>query len=96
MVHRFAAALIGLLMIHTLVGFRQGHRPPDVRLLSVAVAALFLAQVMVGAATVWLKFPAEIRALHLGMATAVWVAIAALAALSFTGQRLPGNEPAHA
>lgn len=84
MAHRFAAAFFGLLVLYTLhVGFRQ--RPVNVRLLSIAVAAAFGAQVMVGAATVWLDFAVELRALHQATATAVWGGLAGLAALSLTG-----------
>ena len=60
------------------------------RRLSVVVAALFLAQVLAGAATVLLKFPAELRSLHLALATPVWGSMVALGAMSFS---LP--DPAH-
>ncbi len=83
MAHRFAAAIIGIILLYTLyLGSRGPHRSPDVRWLSVSVAAIYLAQVLVGAATVWLKFPVSLIALHLAMATAVWGTMAALAALS--------------
>lgn len=84
MAHRFAAVFFGLFVLYTLhVGFRQ--RPVNVRLLSIAVAAAFVAQVMAGAATIWLDFAVEIRALHLATASAVWGGMAGLAALSLTG-----------
>lgn len=85
MAHRFAAVLFGLFVLYALhVGFRQRQRPLNVRLLSMAVAAAFVAQVLVGAATVWLDFAVELRALHQATATAVWGGMAGLAALSFT------------
>ena len=97
MAHRVAAVLIGAFLMYTLhLGFRGRHRPAEVRLLSMAAAALFLAQVIVGAFTVWLRFPEALIALHLAMATAVWGATAAVAALSLARQNVPGGEPAHA
>jgi heme A synthase len=87
MAHRFAAVFFGLFVLYTLhVGFRQ--RPVNVRLLSMAVAAAFVAQVMVGAATIWLDFAVELRALHQATATAMWGGMAGLAALSLTGPAL--------
>jgi len=73
----------------------------DVRLLSMAATAVFLAQVIVGALTIWLKFPEELRALHLALGTAVWAAMAGLAALSLAprdqaGWDQAGRETVHA
>jgi heme A synthase len=93
--HRFVAAIAGLFLAFVLYrGIRQGHRPESIRLLSKGIAALFLAQVLIGAVTVWLKFPADFRALHLGLATAVWGTAVVLAAASFTEQHFPAREPA--
>ena len=73
----------------------------DVRLISMAGSALFLAQVIAGALAVWLKFPVELRALHLALGTSVWVAVTGLAALSLAprDQADPNQgdwEPVHA
>jgi heme A synthase len=90
--HRFVAAIIGALLLYTLhLGFRDQRRPLEVRLLSMGVASLFLAQVIVGTVTVWLGFPVPFMALHLAMASAVWGAVAALAVLSFTQPRFVGT-----
>ena len=102
MAHRLATVLLGLFVMYVLhLGLRRGPQSMDVRLLSMAGAALFLAQVVAGALTVWLKFPAELRGLHLALGTAVWAAMAGLAALSLApkdqaawDQEAP--EPAHA
>ena len=97
MAHRFAAVLIGGFLMYTLhLGCRGRHRTADVRYLSMAAAALFLAQVAVGAFTVWLRFPQALNALHLAMATAVWSATAALAVLVFAQQGVSGKEAVHA
>ena len=88
MAHRYFAAIIGIILLYTLYqGILGSRRPPEVRWLSVSVAAIFLAQVLVGAAAVWLQFPVSLIALHLAMATAVWGTMAALAVLSLTQPR---------
>ena len=95
--HRLVAAIIGVFVIYTLhLAIRENHGPPPVRFLAIAIAALLVAQMLIGAATVWLKFPVEIRALHLGVATAVWGMMVWLVTLSFTQQHVPNREPAHA
>lgn len=88
MAHRVVAAIIGLFVMYVLhLGIKQRHRPAYVRHLSLAVAALFVAQVMVGAGVIWLNFQVEFRALHLAVATSVWAAVALLALLVFTQGR---------
>jgi heme A synthase len=90
--HRFAAAIIGVLLLYTLhLGFRDQRRSLEVRLLSIGVAGLFAAQIIVGAVTIWLRFPVPLTALHLAMASAVWGTVAALAVLSFTQPRFVGT-----
>jgi heme A synthase len=90
--HRFVAAIIGVLMLYTLhLGFRDQRRSLEVRLLSIGVAGLFAAQIIVGAVTIWLRFPVPLTALHLAMASAVWGTVAALAVLSFTQPRFVGT-----
>lgn len=97
MAHRFAAALIGIILLYTLhLGFRAKQNPAAIRYLSMAAAALFLAQLMVGAATIWLRFPVELKALHLAMATLVWGTMVALVTLSFVRESTPAQEAIYA
>ncbi len=97
MAHRFLAVIIGIFVMFVLhLGIRQRFRPPYVRYMSMAVATMFVAQVMVGAATVWLTFPAEFQALHLAAATMVWTSVALLAFLAFTQHPTHGHESSHA
>ena len=97
MAHRLVAAVLGLFVICVLhLGFRRGRQPRDVRLFSMGTSALFLAQILVGAATVWLNFPVEVRALHLALGTAVWGAIVGLVALVLTPHAERTGETAHA
>ena len=100
--HRLATVLLGLFVMYVLhLGLRRGRQSADVRLLSMIGAALFLGQIIAGALTVWLKFPEELRALHLALGTAVWAAMAGLAALSLAprdqaGWDQAGRETVHA
>ena len=100
--HRLATLILGLFVMYVLhLGLRRGRQTLAVRLLSMAGTALFLAQVLAGALTIWLKFPTELRALHLALGTSVWAAMAGLAALSLApqdqGERdQDAPEPAHA
>ena len=83
--HRFLVAIVGLFVMYTLMkGSRKGLRPKYIRILSMSIGALFIAQVMIGAATIWLTFPSEFRALHLAVGTGVWGGIALLTLLIFT------------
>ena len=97
MAHRFAAILVGVLLMYALhLGFRGRHRSPQVRLVSMATAALFLVQMLVGALAVWLRFPVGLTALHVAMATAVWCTTVALVVLTFSWRLVPNKEPLHA
>ena len=97
MAHRLATVLLRVFVMYVLhLGLRRGRQPTDIRLLSMVGAALFLAQVIAGALTVWLKFPEELRALHLALGTALWAAMAGLAALSLSPNTQAALEPAHA
>ncbi len=90
--HRLLVVIVGLFVILTLMlGSRKGGWPKYVRMLSMTVTTLFIAQVMIGAATIWLTFPQEYRALHLGAGTAVWGSITLLTLLVFT--RSPYSSP---
>ncbi|MAF38926.1 MAG: hypothetical protein CL696_08645 [Chloroflexi bacterium] len=55
--------------------------------------ALFVAQVLAGAGVIWGDFGEEVRALHLAIATSVWIAVSALAAMTFSspGARWSGG-----
>lgn len=97
MAHRIAAATAGAILASTLyTGLRGGSRPHHVRALTLVAAALFAGQVLLGAVTVWLKFPAELRALHLSLATLLWTTMIALGALNFTRPGLPLKAAARA
>ncbi len=105
--HRLLVVIVGLFVMFTLMrGSRKGRWPKSVRILSMAVATLFIAQVMIGAVTIWLTFPQEYRALHLAVGTALWGGITLLTLLIFTERQIltegptseepTSEEPAHA
>ena len=48
------------------------------------VGGLFLSQVVIGAAILWMGFPMAARLVHLSMATVVWVGLAVLAILAYS------------
>ena len=86
MAHRYVALLAGLLVMYALhLGFRGRTQPPAIRWLSMATLGLFAAQVLAGAGVIWAGFgqDTEMRAFHLSLASAVWGAMVALAALSY-------------
>ena len=88
MLHRVVAAAVGILLLYTLYrGFRVGKDAffsggMTLMILSAAGAILFLTQVFIGAVAVWSHFPVELRAYHIGLATAVWGIMVAVALLS--------------
>lgn len=84
MLHRYVAALVGLLILITChLAYRRGRR----NLLSGGLVLmllgglggwLFITQIIIGAAAIWSKFPVTLRASHIGLATAVWGIMLAL------------------
>ena len=88
--HRLTAAVIGAFLLYVLyLGFRDSQKSGELRLLSLAIAGFFGAQVLVGAFTIWSGFQPSLMALHLSMSALVWALLAGLAALSLTAQRKP-------
>ncbi len=85
MAHRFASVVVAIAAIATAVAAwkTRGSRP-DVAGVSLLAIALFAAQVLAGAFLVWLGLSTEMRALHLALATAVWVAFVTLALLPYS------------
>src|SRR5438309_1906964 len=82
LLHRGVTAVIGLLIVFSLVSVLARHRrQPAVR----ATVALTLAalgfQIAVGAAVVTLRLPAALRGLHLALASAVWAGTVILAVI---------------
>lgn len=86
--HRYFAAIIGLIVLAVAYNaWQKRFSMPSVGWSGILLFAAFAAQILVGAFTVWLGFTPEIKAIHLSMATLVWIALVFAAALSYVPQR---------
>ena len=86
--HRYFAALVGLLILVVAhKAWQSRFRMPSVGWSGILLFAAFAAQILVGALTVWLGFTPEIKAIHLSMATLVWIALVFTAALAYAPLR---------
>ena len=95
MFHRYVALGLGLLLLYAVWRCAAGAgRSSLTAWLAWATLAAFIAQVIVGALTVWLDFQAHWRALHLTAATAVWAAAAAMAIIAYLDARTISDRPA--
>jgi len=82
LLHRGIAALIGLLIVVSLISVLARHRrQPAVRATVALTLAALAFQVAVGAAVVTLHLPAALRGLHLALASAVWAGTVILAVI---------------
>ncbi len=90
LLHRGVAAVIGLLVVMSLLSVLARHRrQPAVRATVALTLAALAFQVAVGAAVVTLHLPAVLRGLHLALASAVWSGTVILAVIA---SRLPPAE----
>ena len=96
MFHRYVAAVVGLFVLYSLhLGFRGRTQPIEIRILSMSSIALFTIQIMVGAMVIWGDFGEDVRALHLAVATAVWIAVSALIVITFSNPGTRWNGPSN-
>ena len=96
MSHRYFAALVGVAIAAVAVGaWRQRLSAPSIGRGGLLLAAAFALQILAGALTVWMGFTPTIKAVHLSMATLVWIALIFVAALAFAPRRFeqPQAEP---
>ncbi len=88
MFHRYVVLALGALLIYAV--WRSavaGTRGTSLWWLAMLSIVAFVAQIVVGAATIWLDFQAHWRALHLTAATAVWTAAAGMAIIAYMNAR---------
>lgn len=91
--HRFVVSLVGVLVVVTSVmAWSRRSSIPSIAWPSVILLLLFAVQVMLGAVTVWAGFTAETKAIHLSVATLVWVALIFMSSLIYL-PRLYATEP---
>jgi heme o synthase len=87
LLHRGVAAVVGILIVLSLLSVLARHRrEPAVRATVALTLAALAFQVAVGAAVVTLQLPAALRGLHLALASAVWAGTVVLAVIA---SRLP-------
>lgn len=92
--HRYFAAIIGLLVLAVAYkAWQLRFRLPSIGWSGALLFLAFAAQILVGAFTVWLGFTPEIKAIHLSMATLVWIALVFVAALAYMPQRFNAGAP---
>ena len=85
MAHRYVAAVVGLVIIAACWrAWAVSPAESPVRIGAAATVAAFAVQIGVGAVVVWSGFDNEYKAIHLSLATAVWIALVAALALYFT------------
>ena len=90
--HRIVAALIGVILgLTVFYSIRLRNATPGLAFAGRLLAATFIVQIFVGAATVWGGFSAEMKAIHLSAATLVWMALLLLAALVYVPQFVGRN-----
>jgi heme A synthase len=100
LLHRGVAGAVGVLLalaVHGILRTHRGVRP--VRVASLLVMALLLAQVLAGAVLVELRLRSATRGIHLALASALWAATAVLAMLVRPGtlrSEAPSSPPARA
>lgn len=90
LLHRLMAGVVVLLLGYTMVKLRRA-RPRDraLRLATLFVTALIVAQVAAGAVLVDLHLPAAVRGLHLALASGLWACVVLTAVIS-RGAAEPG------
>ncbi len=89
MFHRYVAALVGLVMIWTLLAaLLRRCVAPGQAALAIVTGIFFIAQSSVGALVVLLNKPIYIADLHLALATAVWGCMALMAVLALRQWRI--------
>ncbi len=88
MAHRYVAAIVGAVVLWAAWRvWRTSEESSAARFAAAAVAIAFAAQVVVGAAVIWMGFSGDIKATHLSMATLVWIALVCAAALAYLPER---------
>jgi len=87
MTHRFAAALVGVLILGTAITtYRSDRRREDLQALSAVAVGLLVLQVLLGALNVEYRLAPGVTTSHLATAAALFAALVMLAVLSGRGR----------
>lgn len=83
LLHRVIAGAVVLLLGYSMMRLRRS-RPGDrgLRLATLSVTVLIVAQVVAGALVVDLRLPAAVRAVHLALATGLWACVVVTAVIT--------------
>jgi protoheme IX farnesyltransferase len=84
LLHRFSVVLLAGLVVAVILQTRRQYR--NYRLLTAwswVLGLLFLAQIAVGGAYVFVELPAVVKALHGGLSAAIWSNVIVLASISY-------------
>ena len=81
--HRYLAAFVALLVVALVISAWAGRRQQGTLLLSLSLlaAALYIAQIMVGAANIWTTLAEGWRVAHVVLASWLWIVVIMLTAL---------------
>ncbi len=83
--HRMLSAMVGVLVLAlAAIAYARGRELPAVRWAALCTTALFAVQIVAGAWIIWARFAAEMKAVHLSLATLTWVALTFLCVLAYT------------
>ncbi|MFN8232294.1 MAG: COX15/CtaA family protein [Actinomycetota bacterium] len=91
--HRLLAAIVFLLVLWIAIRARTGGSLPVLVRLSTVLLALYVAQILSGAANVWTRLRPWTVVLHVALSVLIWATTVALATAT---QRLVEREPASA
>ncbi|MCI0440436.1 MAG: COX15/CtaA family protein [Chloroflexi bacterium] len=93
--HRYLSVIVGALIVWTLIAAqKEAASRPDVAWAARVAGLSFALQIAAGAWMVFAGFSQETRAIHLSMATLVWIALLFLAAFAFTPKRFAATSEA--
>ena len=84
MIHRYIALVVGLilLMISIVAKFTLPKQSGIIRG-SLFSNSIMLVQVLFGAVMIWAEFPSYLKAVHLSMATLLWISLIGLATIAY-------------
>ncbi len=84
MIHRYIALVVGLilLMISIVAKFTLPKQSGIIRV-SLLSNSIMLVQVLFGAVMIWAEFPSYLKAVHLSMATLLWISLIGLATIAY-------------